>query len=51
VVFFTKFIKTYDLVAVTTLDFDSISRMKVLKAFRNQPERNAERKVIKAVRT
>jgi hypothetical protein len=35
--FFTIFIKTDDLVAVTTFDFDNISTVKVLGSFGIQP--------------
>jgi len=50
-VFFNKFITTGFLVAVTTFDFDNMSRMKVLEAFGIQPKRKAKRKVAKALRT
>ena len=49
--FFTIFIKTDDLVAVTTFDFDNVSTMNGLGAFGIQPERKAERKVTLALRT
>jgi hypothetical protein len=49
--FFNKFIITDFQAAVTTLDFDNMSRMKVLEAFGIQPKRKAERKVAKALRT
>lgn len=48
--FFTKFIKTDCLVAVTTFDFDNMTGIKVLEAFGIQPKGKAERKVAKALR-